>query len=90
MVEGLGALSASVDILRAIAAGHGPSRWLFALGYAGWGPGQLDGEMQGHGWYAASGHKEILFDTPVASRWLRCWRAEGIDPSMLANCTGRA
>ncbi|WP_374247415.1 YqgE/AlgH family protein, partial [Zoogloea sp.] len=56
MVQPLCALSASMDILRAIAAGKGPSRWLMALGYAGWGAGQLEGEMRHHGWYAADGH----------------------------------
>jgi putative transcriptional regulator len=84
------ALSASVDILQAIADGTGPRRWLFALGYAGWGPGQLDGEMRRHGWYAAGGHSEIVFDTPAMERWTAAWKAEGIDPALLANVTGSA
>jgi putative transcriptional regulator len=42
--------------------GRGPARWLVALGYAGWGEGQLDGEMRQHGWYAAEGRAKILFD----------------------------
>lgn len=86
----LGCLSASLDVLRAIAEGTGPQRWLVALGYAGWGAGQLDGEMQRHGWYAAEGRAEILFDTPPAARWAATWRAEGIDPALLASETGRA
>lgn len=89
-VSPLGAMSVSLDILRAIAEGRGPSRWLLALGYAGWGPGQLDGEMRRHGWYAAEGHEAILFDTPVDDRWSASWRAEGIDPALVANVTGRA
>jgi putative transcriptional regulator len=89
-VAGLCALSASLDILRAIAAGRGPSRWLIALGYAGWGAGQLDGEMRHHGWYAAEGRPEILFDTPPDERWSAAWKAEGIDPALLANVTGHA
>jgi putative transcriptional regulator len=89
-VEGLCALSASLEILRAIAAGTGPSRWLIALGYAGWGAGQLDGEMRHHGWYAADGHPEILFDLPAEQRWHATWRAEGIDPALLSNETGQA
>jgi putative transcriptional regulator len=89
-VAPLCALSASLDVLRAIAEGHGPSRWLMALGYAGWGPGQLDGEMRHHGWYAAEGREEILFDTPVEKRWTASWKAEGIDPALLANVTGSA
>lgn len=90
MVQPVCALSASMDILRAIAEGRGPSRWLMALGYAGWGAGQLEGEMRHHGWYAADGRPEILFDTPVDARWSATWRAEGIDPALLSTETGRA
>jgi len=89
-VQPLCALSASIDILRAIAEGRGPSKWLMALGYAGWGPGQLEGEMRQHGWYAAEGHQEILWDTVAAARWAATWRAEGIDPVLLSTTTGRA
>ena len=90
VVPPLGALTASPDILEAIAAGKGPRRWLFALGYSGWGPGQLDGEMQRHGWHAAEGRAAILFETPMERRWAATWRAEGIDPALLASETGRA
>lgn len=89
-VAPLCALSASTDVLRAIVEGRGPSRWLMALGYAGWGPGQLDGEMRGHGWYAAAGNDEIVFDTPAQERWTAAWKAEGIDPALLAPVTGSA
>ena len=89
-VSPLCALSASMDVLRAIAEGRGPSKWLVALGYAGWGAGQLEGEMRQHGWYAAQGRSEILFETPVNARWPATWRAEGIDPSHLVSQTGRA
>ena len=83
-------LSASLDVLRAIAGGHGPAQWLVALGYAGWGAGQLEGEMRQHGWYAATGQASILFDTPVSARWQKTWRGEGIDPAHLVAATGRA
>jgi putative transcriptional regulator len=89
-VTPLGALTASLDVLRAIAAGTGPSRYLVALGYAGWGEGQLEGEMRQHGWFAAEGRSSILFDTPLETRWTSTWRAEGIDPSHLVAQTGRA
>lgn len=89
-VHPLCALSASQEVLRAIAKGRGPTRWLMALGYAGWGAGQLENEMRHHGWYAAAPHPEILFDTPVDARWSATWRAEGIDPALLASETGRA
>lgn len=89
-VSPLGALSASIDILRAIAEGRGPSQWLIALGYAGWGPGQLESEMRHHGWFVAEGRPGILFDTPVDQRWKASLKAEGIDPSHLVGQTGRA
>lgn len=85
-----GLLSSSAEILRAIAEGRGPSRWLLALGYAGWGEGQLDDEMHRHGWYAAEGREEILFHTPWHERWTATWQAEGVDPSHLVGQTGRA
>jgi putative transcriptional regulator len=89
-VAALGSLSASLDVLRAIADGTGPKHWLIALGYAGWGAGQLDNEMRHHGWYAATGRSEILFERPAEKRWAATWRAEGIDPALLASQTGRA
>ena len=84
------ALSASREVLVAITEGRGPAQWLVALGYAGWGPGQLDGEMHHHGWHAAEGRPAILFDTPAEARWSAAWKAEGIDPALLANFSGRA
>ena len=83
-------LTHSLDVIRAIAEGRGPRHWLVALGYAGWLGGQLEGEMRQHGWYAAEGHREVLWDTPAENRWLRAWQAEGIDPALLATQTGRA
>lgn len=89
-VRPLCALSASLEVLRAIAEGHGPAHWIVALGYAGWGAGQLESEMRHHGWYVAQGDSEILFDTPADARWMATWRAEGIDPALLSTETGRA
>lgn len=83
-------LSASLDVLRAIAEGRGPSKFLIALGYAGWGAGQLEGEMRRHGWYAAQGRPDVLFDTPTGRRWTTAWKREGIDPSHLVGQTGSA
>ncbi len=84
------ALSASLDILRAIAEGRGPDRWLIALGYAGWAPGQLDNEMRHHGWGTAEARSAIMFDQPAERRWAATWKAEGIDPALLSPVTGRA
>lgn len=84
------AMTGTIDVLQAIADGRGPSRWLVALGYAGWGEGQLDEEMTRHGWFAADGSAKILFDTPTAERWSAAFMAEGIDPRLLVGETGVA
>jgi putative transcriptional regulator len=89
-VTGLGALTGTIDVLKAIAEGRGPSRYLIALGYAGWGEGQLDEEMTRPGWFAADGRQEILFDTPTAERWEASFKAEGIDPRLLDSAAGAA
>jgi putative transcriptional regulator len=83
-------VTTSPDILSALAADEFQGQALVALGYAGWGRGQLDGEMRRHGWYAAQGRPDILFDCPPQARWSMAWRAEGIDPALLASETGRA
>ena len=84
------AMTGTLDVLKAIADGRGPQRWLIALGYAGWGSGQLDEEMTRHGWFAAQGGTALLFDTPTAERWDSAFRAEGIDPRLLVGETGAA
>jgi putative transcriptional regulator len=83
-------LTSTIDVLRDIAAGKGPARWLAALGYTGWGPGQLDGEMTRHGWLAAPGGTALLFDTPVTQRWAAAYRGLGIDVDNLSAVAGRA
>src|SRR4029453_14596856 len=88
--SGLGALTGTIDVLKAIAEGRGPSRYLIALGYAGWGEGQLDEEMTRPGWFAADGRQEILFETPTAERWVATFKAEGIDPRLLDRGAGAA
>ena len=89
-VIGLGALTGTVDVLRAIADGRGPSRYLVALGYTGWGAGQLDQEMTRHGWFAAACDPDILFDIPVAERWEAGFKSAGIDPRLLVSQAGAA
>ena len=83
-------MTGTIDILRAIAEGKGPKQWIAALGYAGWGDGQLDEEMTRHGWFAADASATILFDTPTDERWAAAFKAEGIDPRLLASETGAA
>lgn len=84
------ALTGTTDVLKAIAAGKGPSRWLVALGYAGWGEGQLDGEMRRHGWHVTAGSDSHVFDTPASARWTRFFEEDGIDPRLLASSSGNA
>lgn len=83
-------MTGTMDVLKAIAEGRGPSKWIVALGYAGWGEGQLDEEMTRHGWFAAHGDSAILFDTPTDERWAAAFKADGIDPRLLASETGAA
>ena len=83
-------LTATVDILRAIAAGQGPRRHLLALGYAGWGPGQLDGEIRANGWLHVAADEALLFDRNLNSKWERAMTKIGIDPRMLSDAAGHA
>lgn len=83
-------LTATLDILRDIAAGVGPAKWLMALGYSGWGEGQLDAELARHGWLSAAGDGAIVFDTPLEQRWPRAYAAIGIDPVRLSPQAGNA
>ena len=84
------AMTGTVDVLRAIAEGKGPTQWIAALGYAGWDGGQLEEEMTRHGWFAASASSPLLFDTSTDERWAAAFKAEGIDSRLLASETGAA
>jgi len=84
------AMTGTIDVLKAIAEGRGPARWIAALGYAGWGDGQLDEEMTRHGWFATDFSDKILFDTPTDERWAAAFKAEGVDPRLLSSQTGAA
>jgi putative transcriptional regulator len=83
-------LTATLDVLRAIATGTGPQRSLFALGYAGWGPGQLDAEIQENAWLAAPADADLLFESDLDSVWERAVRKIGVDVSKLASAAGHA
>ena len=87
--EGI-ALTATIDVLRAIAGGGGPRRSLFALGYAGWAPGQLDAEIQANGWLNINADNELIFGTALDDKWRRAIAKLGIDHSMLSGTAGRA
>jgi len=84
------ALTATVEILRAIASGNGPQRHLLALGYAGWGPGQLDSEIKANGWLNVGADDGLVFDPDLNTKWDRAMAKLGIDPSMLSEAAGHA
>jgi putative transcriptional regulator len=84
------AMTGTIDVLKAIAEGRGPARWVAALGYAGWGEGQLEEEMTRHGWLAANSSPEILFDTETDQRWEAAFKSQGVDPRLLSSETGVA
>ena len=84
------ALTASLDVLQAIAGGGGPREGILALGYAGWGPGQLDGEIQQNAWLSAPAETSILYDSDDATKWKRALAVLKIDPLLLSGSAGRA
>ncbi len=84
------ALTATVDILQDIANGQGPRLSLLALGYAGWGPGQLDSEIQANGWLHVSPDEGLVFDTDLDSKWERAIAKLGFDISLLSGEAGHA
>src|SRR5580698_5793619 len=84
------ALSATVEVLQALASGSGPERTLMALGYTGWDAGQLDAEMQANGWLTAAPDDGLLFDKEVETKWERALAKIGISASMLSVEAGHA
>jgi len=89
-VDGTHMLTASLDILKAVAEGGGPAQCLMALGYAGWGPGQLDNEILQNAWLNAQADDVLLFDDGHESKWQRALAKLKIDPAMLSHQAGRA
>jgi len=83
-------LTATIDILRAIAAGTGPQNAVLALGYAGWGAGQLELELQANGWLNCPADAELIFNTAADIRYEMALRRIGIEPAMLSMEAGHA
>ena len=83
-------LTATVDILKAIAKGAGPKHAILALGYANWGPGQLENEIQDNGWLHCAADPDLIFGADSDEKYLRALRKIGIDPGMLSNEAGHA
>jgi putative transcriptional regulator len=84
-------VTGTLEILRAIGKGRGPRRSLFALGYAGWAPGQLDAEIQANGWLSVAADERIVFDPPDNDgKWRRALAKLGVDLSTLSSAAGHA
>lgn len=83
-------LTATVDVLRDLAQGVGPAKSILALGYSGWGPGQLDQEMRDNGWLSVDSNPDIVFDFNIENKWNRALSQLGIDPNLLSVEAGTA
>lgn len=83
-------LTATLEILRAMAEGRGPEKAIFALGYAGWGAGQIENEIRGNGWVHCDADPDILFAADVETKWSVALKKLGIDLSGLTANAGRA
>jgi putative transcriptional regulator len=83
-------MTATLDILEAIARGRGPQQALLALGYSGWGPGQLEGEIARNGWLTCDASPALVFARDDAAKWERALATLGVDPLTLSATAGRA
>jgi putative transcriptional regulator len=83
-------LTATIDILKAIARGDGPASAILALGYAGWAPGQLETEIQGNGWLHCAADSELIFGADIGTKYQKALKKIGIDLGMLSSEAGHA
>jgi putative transcriptional regulator len=83
-------LTATLDILKAIARGDGPASAILALGYAGWAPGQLESEIQANGWLHCTADPELIFGSDTDAKYERALKKIGIDLAMLSSEAGHA
>ena len=89
-VAGTFAMSATVDILEDIAKGEGPREAMVMLGYSGWGPGQLEGEIGQNGWLTSDADPDLVFGRTNTSKWLMALERLGVDPLGLSATAGHA
>ncbi len=83
-------LTGTVDVLKAIAEGRGPEKFLLALGYAGWDPGQLEDEIQGNGWLHCPAVDDLIFTDDIDTTYERALGSIGVDPGFLVSNAGHA
>jgi putative transcriptional regulator len=89
-IDGGICLTATLDILKAIANGSGPASAVLALGYAGWAPGQLESEIQANGWLNCTADKDLVFGSEADQKYELALKKIGIDPAMLSSQAGHA
>ena len=83
-------MTATLDILKDLASGAGPSHSLLALGYSGWGPGQLETELQNNGWLICDASPDLIFESEDEHKWSAALASMGIDPRLLSAEGGQA
>lgn len=89
-IDGDFAVTGTIEALRDIVKGSGPSDKLFALGYAGWGAGQLEAEIADNAWLIVDSDLELVFHTPAGEKWTAALKKLGVDPAFLTASAGRA
>ena len=82
-------LTSNINILKSIVKGKGPKKSLFALGYAGWFPGQLEEEISNDGWLIAPGDSKLIFECKVENKWSEAIKSIGVDPNLLSSTSGK-
>lgn len=83
-------MTATLDILEDIATGRGPAQAMLVLGYAGWGPGQLETEIRQNGWLTCDAEPDLIFDQSNDRKWTGALKLLGIDPVLLSSSAGHA
>ncbi|MBC7478884.1 MAG: YqgE/AlgH family protein, partial [Pseudorhodobacter sp.] len=89
-VQGGFGMTATMDVLEALAQGGGPRHAILALGYAGWGPGQLEAEIGRNDWLMTDPAEDLVFSAEDSAKWVGALRKMGIDPISLSPSAGRA
>ena len=84
------ALTSTSEFFEDLSKGKGPENSIFALGYAGWGPGQIEKEILANSWMPLSTDSQFLFDEEVSNKWNKAYNLLGIDPNKLSQFSGRA
>lgn len=89
-IDGAFGMTATLEILEDMAQGRGPRSAMLALGYAGWGPGQLEGEIQRNGWLTCDASEGLIFETADDEKWTAALKELGVDALVLSSSAGRA